>query len=48
MDIILHRETKRSKGIAYVLFVVPTDAVNAYQQLDGQIFQVGSSLIVLC
>eukprot|EP00967_Tisochrysis_lutea_P006836 scaffold8156_cov18-Tisochrysis_lutea.AAC.1 len=32
-------ETKRSKGIAYVLFVVPSDAVNAYQQMDGQIFQ---------
>lgn len=34
------RGTKRSKGIAYVLFADPADAVAAFQQLDGQIFQV--------
>lgn len=33
------RETKRSKGIAYVQFQVPEDAVRAAQQLDGTIFQ---------
>lgn len=35
------RETKRSKGIAYVMYVMPEDAVRAYQELDGVIFQVG-------
>ncbi len=36
------RETKRSKGVAYVQFQIPEDAVKAAQQLDGTIFQVGS------
>lgn len=35
------RETKRSKGVAYVQFQIPEDAVKAAQQLDGTIFQVG-------
>lgn len=34
------RETKKSKGIAYVLYVVPEDALHAYRELDGTIFQV--------
>jgi RNA recognition motif-containing protein len=34
------RETKKSKGLAYVLYLLPEDAVKAYRELDGQIFQV--------
>ena len=36
----LPRQTKKSKGIAYVLFRMPKNAVAAYRALDGQIFQV--------
>jgi hypothetical protein len=35
------RETKKSKGLAYILYLLPDDAVKAYRELDGQIFQVG-------
>ncbi len=35
------RESKRSKGIAYVLFQIPEDAVKAHAELDMTIFQVG-------
>ena len=34
------RETKRSKGIAYVLFQIPEDAVKAQEALDMTTFQV--------
>lgn len=34
------RETKRSKGIAYILFKIPEDAVRASKELDMTIFQV--------
>ena len=36
------RETKRSKGIAYVLFQIPEDAVKAHAALDMTSFQVPS------
>ena len=36
----LPRQTKKSKGIAYVLFRMPKNAVAAYRALYGQIFQV--------
>lgn len=35
------RETKRSKGIAYILFQIPEDAVKAHASLDMTSFQVG-------
>lgn len=33
------RETKKPKGFAYILFMIPEHAVKAYSQLDGTIFQ---------
>eukprot|EP00041_Stephanoeca_diplocostata_P031429 m.978405 g.978405 ORF g.978405 m.978405 type:complete len:991 (+) comp23957_c0_seq1:104-3076(+) len=33
------KETKKSKAIAFVTFLMPEHAVAAYQALDGQIFQ---------
>ena len=33
------RETKKSKGFAFVLFMVPSDAVKAYTALDASVFQ---------
>jgi len=36
----INKETKQSRGIAYVLFLVPQDAVKAITSLDGTIFQV--------
>jgi multiple RNA-binding domain-containing protein 1 len=39
VHVVLDKLSKRSKGIAYVLFTVPEDAVRAYRELDGQIFQ---------
>jgi multiple RNA-binding domain-containing protein 1 len=33
------RDTRRTKGFAYVLFVMPADAVRAYEALDATIFQ---------
>ncbi len=35
------RETKKSKGIAYLQYGAAEEAVRAYRQLDGAIFQVG-------
>jgi len=35
----ISRETKRGKGFAYILFVLPEDALKAYGALDGTIFQ---------
>eukprot|EP00729_Bicosta_minor_P018816 gene18816-14673_t len=32
-------QTKKSKAIAFVTFLMPEHAVNAYEQLDGQTFQ---------
>lgn len=40
VHLVLDRESKRSKGIAYILFAVPEDALKAAQALDGTIFQV--------
>jgi multiple RNA-binding domain-containing protein 1 len=37
--VVLDKLSKHSKGIAYVLFRLPEDAVRAFQELDGQIFQ---------
>lgn len=42
--LLLCRETKRSKGIAYVLFQIPEDAVRAHAELDMTTFQVGPAL----
>ncbi|GFR48899.1 hypothetical protein Agub_g10847 [Astrephomene gubernaculifera] len=39
VHLVLERETKRSKGLAYVQFQMPEDAVRAAQQLDGTIYQ---------
>jgi len=39
VHIPLVRDTKQAKGIAYILFAIPTDAVKAYASLDGTIFQ---------
>ena len=33
------QDTKKIKGFAYVLFTVPDDAVRAYTELDGKVFQ---------
>lgn len=33
------KDTKRSKGLAYILFMLPDDALKAYSALDGTIFQ---------
>lgn len=35
----ISRETKKPKGFAYVLFTFPNDALHAYSELDGSIFQ---------
>jgi len=35
----LYRDTKRSRGIAYIKFVLPDDAVAAYRALDMTAFQ---------
>ena len=32
-------ETKKSKGIAYISFMIPENAIRAYEELDGQVFQ---------
>ncbi|KAG2501693.1 hypothetical protein HYH03_000195 [Edaphochlamys debaryana] len=39
VHLVLDRETKRSKGLAYVQYVLPEDAARAAQQLDGTIHQ---------
>ncbi|KAJ1672530.1 Multiple RNA-binding domain-containing protein 1, partial [Spiromyces aspiralis] len=35
----ISKETKKSKGFAYVLFMMPEHAVKAYQESDGKPFQ---------
>lgn len=35
----ISRETKQVKGFAYILFMIPENAVSAFTQLDGTIFQ---------
>lgn len=39
IHIPIDRETRRSKGFAYVLFMNPSDAVRAFSVLDGTVFQ---------
>ncbi|GLC70759.1 hypothetical protein PLESTF_001030300 [Pleodorina starrii] len=39
VHLVMDRETKRSKGLAYVQYQIPEDAVRAAQQLDGTIYQ---------
>ncbi|GIM08321.1 hypothetical protein Vretimale_12361 [Volvox reticuliferus] len=39
VHLVMDRETKRSKGLAYVQYQIPEDAVKAAQQLDGTIYQ---------
>lgn len=39
VHIPIHKDTKQSKGFAFVLFMLPEHAVKAYSELDGAIFQ---------
>eukprot|EP00898_Chlorokybus_atmophyticus_P002229 jgi/Chlat1/3006/Chrsp2S08920 len=39
VHVVRDRETKRSKGFAYVLFLLPEHAVRAKEELDGSVFQ---------
>ena len=39
VHILVDRSTKRSKGLAYVTFVIPEDGVKAMEAVDGSIFQ---------
>ena len=39
VHIMRDRETKQSRGLAYVQFVLPQHAVKAMEEADGQIFQ---------
>lgn len=39
VQIPISRETKRNKGFAFVLFVLPEHAVVAFERLDGVVFQ---------
>ncbi|KAG9455284.1 hypothetical protein H6P81_008188 [Aristolochia fimbriata] len=39
VHIVLDKDTKRSKGIGYVLFSLPESAVRALRELDNSIFQ---------
>ncbi|KAJ3092773.1 hypothetical protein HK102_003036 [Quaeritorhiza haematococci] len=39
VHIPLDKETKKSKGFAFVLFLIPEHAINAFVALDGTIFQ---------
>jgi multiple RNA-binding domain-containing protein 1 len=33
------KDTKKPKGFAYILYMIPENALKAYRQLDGKIFQ---------
>ncbi|CBI27238.3 unnamed protein product, partial [Vitis vinifera] len=39
VHLVVNKDTKRSKGIAYVLFTLPESAVRALEELDNSIFQ---------
>ena len=39
MHLVLDPNTKQSKGLAYVTFAKPEDALAAYEQLDKTSFQ---------
>ncbi|KAK6916954.1 RNA recognition motif domain, partial [Dillenia turbinata] len=39
VHIVVDKETKRSKGIAYVLYAIPESAARALEELDRSIFQ---------
>ncbi len=39
---LIDKETKKSKALAFVTYVMAPHAVAAYTALDGQIFQVCS------
>ncbi|XP_010914288.1 multiple RNA-binding domain-containing protein 1 isoform X2 [Elaeis guineensis] len=39
VHIVVDKDTKRSKGIAYVLYTLPESAVRALEELDNSIFQ---------
>lgn len=40
VHLVVDKETKKSKGFAYVLYMLPEDAVAAMESLDRSIFQV--------
>ncbi|BBN20258.1 multiple RNA-binding domain-containing protein 1 [Marchantia polymorpha subsp. ruderalis] len=39
VHLVLDKATKRSKGFAYILYMLPEDAVRAFEALDKSIFQ---------
>ncbi|XP_019090452.1 PREDICTED: multiple RNA-binding domain-containing protein 1-like [Camelina sativa] len=39
VHLVLDRETKRSKGMAYILYLIPESAVRAMEELDNTAFQ---------
>ncbi|CAK9161975.1 unnamed protein product [Ilex paraguariensis] len=39
VHLVVDKDTKRSKGIAYVLYMLPESAVRALEELDNSIFQ---------
>ncbi|XP_042520467.1 multiple RNA-binding domain-containing protein 1 isoform X2 [Macadamia integrifolia] len=39
VHIVVDKDTKRSKGIAYVLYTIPESALRALEELDNSIFQ---------
>lgn len=39
VHLVVDKDTKRSKGIAYVLYTLPESAVRALEELDNSIFQ---------
>ncbi|XP_059656876.1 multiple RNA-binding domain-containing protein 1 isoform X2 [Cornus florida] len=39
VHLVIDRDTKRSKGIAYVLYALPESAARALEELDNSIFQ---------
>jgi multiple RNA-binding domain-containing protein 1 len=40
VHLVVDKETRKSKGFAYVLYMLPEDAVRAMESLDRSIFQV--------